>query len=226
MNIILQHFAGEPDELVSLSIKNIQEYADKCNAEYRLLDGHPVSPLLSPPCQKIHALHEEFDDYDTVVIMDTDMFTVKGMDKNVFDAQGIGIFPDRIKRLAFAKCLRKRKELSSEHHQFWGGSIYKFERETRQKLRKHFDIDEAKLFQEVNLVDEGIMHRLAVLADLKMNKDLVLDHKWSYCSYLDDLEKAYVIHIRNKVKLGVGKRPSEKRPKIENYHAIHEKGII
>jgi len=43
-NIIMQHYEGsnKPEEILA-SIENIKRYADKCNAEYLLLDGYPFN---------------------------------------------------------------------------------------------------------------------------------------------------------------------------------------
>ena len=81
--IILQHWIGELGELEKLSSKNIESYAKYCDADYRLLRGTFI-PGLSPQSQKMHMLNKEFDEYDVVVMMDTDMFTRKGKRKNIW----------------------------------------------------------------------------------------------------------------------------------------------
>ena len=43
-------------------------------------------------CQKLCMLNEEYDDYDTVVMLDTDMFVRKDMGMNVFEAKGVACY--------------------------------------------------------------------------------------------------------------------------------------
>ena len=76
-NILLQHWAGDMDELTRLSVSNISKYAKHCDAEYRLLEGMLFNPKLSPQCQKLFMLDPLFDEYDMVVMVDADMFTRK-----------------------------------------------------------------------------------------------------------------------------------------------------
>ena len=71
-----------------------------------------------------------------------------------------------------------------------------------------------------NVVDEGIMHRLATLAHLEKQK-LPDDRKWCHGSYEDGIEGAAFIHIRPKI----GPR-GPKRPKIENYKDLISRGLI
>ena len=73
-NIILQHWTGPLGELEKLSSENIKEYAKKCGADYELLRGSQVDVGLSSQSQKMCMLSEKYDDYDTVVMMDADMF--------------------------------------------------------------------------------------------------------------------------------------------------------
>jgi len=71
-----------------------------------------------------------------------------------------------------------------------------------------------------NYNDEGIMHRCAVLSGYK-EKRYFDRAQWNYSSFDPDVDKANIIHIRPKVKQG-----GPKRPKIENYKALVERGII
>ena len=71
-----------------------------------------------------------------------------------------------------------------------------------------------------NFNDEGIMHRCAVLADYK-EKRYFDRQQWNYSSFEETVDEANIIHIRPKVKQG-----GPKRPKIENYRALVERGLI
>ena len=93
-NIILQHFDGELRELDQLSISNIKDYAEMVGADYRLVKGKPFRKHLTAPCQKVYMLDKEWDEYDNVLMLDIDMFAVKGMQINVFNEKGIGLYEE------------------------------------------------------------------------------------------------------------------------------------
>jgi hypothetical protein len=81
-NIIMQHYEGAtiPEEILA-SVENIKTYASKCDAEYKLLTGYPFSKRLNFICQKLAVLNEEYDEYDNIVIVDTDMYERKDRKK-------------------------------------------------------------------------------------------------------------------------------------------------
>jgi hypothetical protein len=219
-NILLQHWAGPLGELEKLSIENMKQYADWCGVEYRLLTGYPLDATLAPQSQKIYALTEEFDDYDTVVMLDTDMFVNKNNRKNIFtDDTGVG------RHYGIQETLRKGVSrihpfLGDVRYPYWGGSIYRLEKSVREKLRPHMNMKEMIQFNKT-YHDEGIMHRLAVLSQFP-EKGAYLDRQqWNYSSFDEGVEDSYIIHIRPKVKQG-----GPKRPKIENYKALVERGLI
>ena len=220
-NIILQHWTGKLGELEKLSMANIQAYAEYCNADYRLLQGNVFMPGITSPCQKIHMLNEEFDDYDYVVMMDIDMFTRKGMTKNIFtDDNGIGRHTE-IQEVLVKGLKNRFPMLGNPSYPYWGGSIYRLSRDIRQRLRRHLVPHEVIQFSG-NYEDEGIMHRLAVLEQLPIDKNTYLDgQQWNYSSFEEDVHNAYIIHIRPKVKKG-----GPKRTKIENYRDLVSRGLI
>ena len=218
-NIILQHWSGPLGELEKLSSANIQEYSKFCGADYKLLRGPVFNYSLSSQSQKMHMLSEEFDDYDVVVMLDIDMFVRKGCIANIFtDETGIGrhynIQETLVKNLAIRFPL-----MCDARYPYWGGSAYRLERDIRQEFRKHLRINEMIQFNG-NYNDEGIMHRLAVLADFK-EKKYFDRQQWNYSSFDDGVENANIIHIREKVVQG-----GPKRPKIENYKTLVTKGLI
>lgn len=218
--IILQHYNGKMGELEKLSSENMQQYAEKCGVEYKLLRGI-LKPGLSNQSQKIAMLDEEWDEYDVVVMMDIDMFTRRGQERNIFTEEtGIGrnygIQPKLVKSLE-----RKFPFLADKRYAYWGGSIYRTTREIRQLLRSNFRMNEAVQFSN-NFNDEGIMHRLAVLAEIKNDRKYYLDgQQWNYSSFDEGVENAEIIHIRPKRVQG-----GKKYPKIENYNYLVEKNII
>ena len=119
-NIILQHWTGDMNELTERSVDNISKYAEKVGAEHRLLRGNVFRDFLSPPCQKIYMLDEEFDEYDDVVMLDPDMFTRKGMEHNIFDKSitGIGKVTEIQERLV-KSMVRQHPRLADARYPYW-----------------------------------------------------------------------------------------------------------
>ena len=166
-------------------------------------------------------LDEEFDEYDIVVMVDMDMFVRKGMNENIFkDASGVGMFTEFQSKL-FKSMIRKFPTLTNPNFPYWGGAIYRLERDVRQKLRKYIKDEEMILFSKSSFVDEGIMHRLATLSKFNNNPYLPGGFKWCHCSYREGIESASFIHIRTKVT-PVG----PKKTKIKNYKCLVKRGLI
>lgn len=221
-NIILQHFDRELRELDKLSMSNIQQYAELVGAEYKLITGSPFRGYLTAPCQKVHMLSEEFDEYDNVLMLDIDMFAPVGMNINIFEQRGVGLYEDVQKRL-HRQLVEKYYPLGSLSAPYWGGAIYKMSRPMRQALRTGFKTNDSwmlKFNQPYHFEDEGIMHVLAYRAGF-LSDGMYLDKKWCQCSFLPNPEKAGFIHIRTKVT-----PQGPKREKIENYNALVEAGIL
>ena len=219
--IILQHWSGPLGELETLSSQSIQEYAKFCGADYQLLRGKVFNENLSNQSQKMIMLDERWDEYDVVVMMDTDMFTRKGMTKNIFtDEVGMGRHYNIQETLV--KGLAKRFPLlCNAKYPYWGGSCFRLEKDIRKEFRKHLHLHEMMQFNG-NFNDEGIMHRCAVLSDFKVKPNIYFDRQqWNYSSFDEGVENANIIHIRPKVKKG-----GPKKPKIENYRSLVERGLI
>lgn len=219
--IILQHWTGPLRELENLSVANIKEYAKFCGADYKLLRGAVFNLGLSTQSQKMHMLSEEFDEYDVVVMMDTDMFVRKGCTANIFtDETGIGRHYN-IQETLVVKLANQFPFLCNAAYPYWGGSCYRLERDIRQEFRKHLHLHEMTQFNG-NYNDEGIMHRCAVLADFKPKPGIYFDRQqWNYSSFDDGVENANIIHIRPKRVQG-----GKKYPKIENYQHLVKRGLI
>jgi len=223
MNIILQHWTGDINELTALSSESISQYAEKIGADYKLLRGNVFHPTLSPPCQKLHMLNEAFDGYDMVVMLDADMFTRKGMTENVFtDVEGIGRHT-RVQDELHIKLKKRHPKLASLEHPYWGGSIYRLERSIRQRLRAEIVESELLPYSD-NYEDEGIMNRLATRANIPVtDKTYLPDNHWNRGSFEDGAERAAMIHIRAKmVKNGTLVRA----PKMVVYADMVERGLI
>jgi hypothetical protein len=222
VNIILQHFDGELRELDKLSMANIQEYAKLVNADYKLITGKPFRKHLTSPCQKVHMLHEEFDDYDDVLMLDIDMFAPKNMTTNIFEESGIGLYEEVQHRLHH-RLAASYPMYASLLYPYWGGAIYKFSKDMRVKLRSELGGNEAwmhpynKLY---NYEDEGIIHTLAVKSGFTPKKPY-LHRRWCQCSFLPSPKTAGFIHVRTKIT-----PQGPKREKIENYQALVDKGIL
>jgi hypothetical protein len=222
-NIILQHFDGELRELDKLSIANIKNYADMIDADYELITGKPFRSHLTSPCQKVYMLDERFDEWENVLMLDIDMFAPKGMSKNVFDENGIGIRND-VQTVLHGKISKSYPSIASKTAPYWGGAIYKMNRSMRQKLRSGLGKNEDWMNnynKSYHFEDEGIMHTLATKASLIHSIDMYLNNKWCQCSYLPHPEKAGFIHIRTKIYPN-----GPKREKIENYRDLVERGIL
>lgn len=223
-NIILQHYDGELGEIETLSIENIKNYAKRIDAEYHLIRGKPFRQHLTAPCQKVYMLDEEWDDYDDVLMLDIDMFTPKELSENVFQAPGIGLYSDTQKWL-HGKIVRSNPTIASSNAPYWGGAIYKLNRNMRKKFRKQLGDNESWMLsfnKKWTFEDEGIMHVLAYRAGITMkDANLFLDNKWCQDSYLPNPEKAGFIHVRTKIKPN-----GPEKKKIENLRTLQEAGIV
>lgn len=220
-NLILQHFDGDLRELDLLSIANIQKYAEQINADYELIRGKPFNPSLTGPCQKVHMLDECFDAWDNVLMLDIDMFAPNDMKENVFEVEGIGM-RNKVQAELHGRLSKTHSDLASLSAPYWGGAIYKMNKDTRKKLREKIDASWMKTYNKSYYYeDEGIMHTLAYKANLKHDNKMYLDQRWCQCSYLPNPEKSGFIHIRTKVT-----PTGPKRSKIENYKELVQRGIL
>jgi hypothetical protein len=220
-NIILQHFDGELRELDKLSITNIQKYASSVGADYKLITGKPFRSYLTPACQKVHMIHEDFDFYNDVLMLDIDMFVPRNMNINIFKEQGVGVY-NGVR--SHRHLVQTYGLLGNINAPYWSGAIYKMVRDLRQKLRIELNKSDDSWMLKFNkphyIEDEGIIHVLANRAGIKPEGS-DLDRKWCQCSFLPNPEKAGFIHIRKKITPN-----GPKREKIENYNALVQAGII
>lgn len=223
VNIILQHYTGELGELEEASVANMQQYAASVGAEYELVRGNLFNPGFTTPIQKLYMLDSVWDEYDTVVMLDIDMFAPKNMTENVFDVPGVGLHEQTQTRLHQKLC-NTYPLISSAMYPYWGGAIYKLDRDARQQLRSPLEAGDVSWMQNYNKRyhwgDEGIVHTLAMKSGYNP-PDRYMDKKWCQCSFLPNPENAGFIHVRTKIT-----PQGPKREKIENLRALQEQGII
>lgn len=214
MNLLVQHYQGPPNELVRASSNNMRDYAQRMGADYMLLTGWPLDSRLTLPCQKLAVLMPRFDAWDTVVVVDTDMFAVTGLTESIFDIFGIGWYHDT----AHPRVCRLLPGITSRHAPFWGGAVYRLKNEQRVFLRPKYNYEMAAPFSSQSCGhDEGIMHRLAVMSGWTHGSGpLYFSKRWCWGSYEPEPEKAAFIHVR----------PKPTGDKLKNYHALRERGII
>jgi len=151
-NIILQHYNGTLGPLEELSSQNIQKYAQLIGADYRLMTGKPFREFLNNPCQKLVMLDEQFDDWDNVLMLDIDMFTVKHTLENVFDTPGVGLHVPPWQPKLHARIVAEFRDVASSKHPYWGGAIYKLSKDLRKQLRDKIGKDDSWMMRFNNTV--------------------------------------------------------------------------
>lgn len=220
-NIILQHFTGKMGELEKLSYDSLKNYAKFCGAEYKLVRGNVFNKGLSPICQKMIMLDEQWDDYDTVVMVDIDMIVRPGERKNIFtDESGIGRHHG-IQTHLRESINRQHPFLTNTEYPYWGGSCYRLNKDIRKEFRKHLHLHEMTQFSG-NYNDEGIMHRCAILSNFKEKKGIYFDRQqWNHSSFDIGVENAEFIHIRKKLVAG-----GAKVEKMVAYKDLVDRGIL
>jgi len=221
-NIILQHWTGPLGELTQASSDAFKQYAGRIGADYCLVQGNAFrEDGFDPPCQKMCILNEQYDEYDNVLMVDCDQLPVRGLTDNVFEAQGIGIFNEWCRTHAYARYKARVPHLFSPFHPYFAGSIYKLDRSTRIKMRNAIVEQEIRTFAR-QFHDEGIMHRLATLANVPL-QGAHLDARWSLCSYYPITDDTKMIHIRPKIH----PRPnSPRRPKEQTLRLLQQQGVL
>ena len=219
-NIILQHWKGELNELARLSMENISQYAQKCGAEYKLVMGDPFHPNVKGQIQKLCILNEEWDAYDIVVMLDMDMFVRKGMGENIFNVDGLGMTAEYQEGLFKGLC-RRFPTWTNPNYPYWGGAIYRMEKDIRKKLRTGIDHKDTVELDRIGKDDELLLHRIATKSGVKEKLKLPGEYKWCHCSYREGIENSAMIHVRTKIT-----PTGPKRTKMENYKDLVSRGLI
>lgn len=142
-NLILQHHEGELPHCLELATKSVKEYAASVGAEYKFVTGYPFNKDMSVTCQKLCFFNEEYDEYDNVVLLDTDV-VMKKDGANIFEQPGICYINEKaVDRTRSGKYpYRITLKLA--------GQLYKGTREERRLLRETFDFKEVKQIFGVN----------------------------------------------------------------------------
>lgn len=224
-NIILQHFNGTLRELDKLSKDNIENYANKIGADYKLLTGKPFREHLTNPCQKAFCIDKAFDKYDNVLMLDIDVFVKRNLTTNIFNIPGHGVHGLTQSKLK-QRLMEKGRIKSTDP--YWAGSIYKFNKEERKLLRSVMPKNDTWMDEYNKLYhfeDEGILAELASKVNFPTK---YLDFSWSQCSFLPNPENAQMIHVRTKLPghpHGTWENGG-KRDKIHNYYELNMMGVI
>ena len=219
MNIILQHWTGDLGALEILSSDNISHYAKQIGAHYELIRGDAFRYGLAPQSQKVVMLDSAFNRYDTVVMIDLDVFTLKGMVGDIFEHEGTGRH-GYLQHLLVRKLCSMFPEVGDPKYSYWGGSIYKMDWDLRERLREHLADFDLSMFND-DFHDEGIMHALAVKAEV--GGRYFSHDRWNMPSFEPDVDSAYTIHIRPR-KMDNGKLVPAL--KMDVYKDLVERGLI
>jgi hypothetical protein len=217
--LVLQHYTGTLGELETRSVANIRRFAAQFGADYRFLEGDVFSPSLSAPMQKLVILDKRFDAYDTVVIMDADMFMRKGLSEDLFLQNGIGVSGAFQRRLKWAS-IRKMKGLLHWRYPYWNGSLWKLDRNLRQLFRSKLPLVDLQKYSNGRLEDEGVMHQLARHSGFTSGI-LPGGDKWAMSSWSEEIGAAALIHIRPNIT-----RKGPKRPKLDTLDLFVRNGLI
>ena len=203
-NLILQHWNGTLPPWAIKCKESIQGYAETIGADYKLLSGYP---FVKPPSkfeikpwtviQKIHMIHESYDDYENVLMLDMDMLATKHVD-DIFKYEGIG----RLHRKSMSGLNNSRSRLWPALYvkgkpAFFGNCV-KLNRYERIQMRSVCDLDEilAASNGDTPPNDEIIMHHLMCKSNVLDNKDVLeLPHD-RFCDLVEEAHpKATLLHF-------------------------------
>lgn len=221
LNLLLQHWHGEPSPVERGSWESMAAYARRVGAEHKILSGELVRGVRNPQMHKLHMLSDQFDDHDVVVMVDSDMFARKGA-ADIFEASGIGVSETLQKELKESVRRKVPHRFGKSDADFYGGAVYRLTREDRQALRAHMDPGVLRDFDAYKKgCDEGVMHYLATQAGFK-GRGLVGGDLWACSSYAPEREWAHFIHIRRRVKEG----SEHRRNKTEALQELRRLGVL
>ena len=88
-NLILQYWSGPMPEWARLAMKSIELYAKDISADYQLVSGWPLGEFRGTVSQKICLVKKEYDAWDNVLMLDTDM-VYSGVADDAFQYDGVG----------------------------------------------------------------------------------------------------------------------------------------
>lgn len=220
MNILLQHWHGEPTEFERQSWESMARYAETVGAEHRVLRGEYVAAN-NPQMHKLHMLSPEFDAYDLVVMVDSDMFARQSAG-DVFRASGIGVC-GALQRTLKESCRRRvPHRFGKGDGDYYGGAVYRLTRDERQALRRHLSPDVIADFDDyMRGCDEGVMHYLASREGF-VGRGISGGDAWACSSYSSHAARANFVHIRRRVKEG----REQRREKSSALAELREAGVL
>ncbi len=223
MNLILQHWSGEATDFERASWANIKAYAKRIGAEHAVVFGEPMGSVAFPQMHKLCMLTDEYDSYDQVAMLDSDMFTKAALKDDLFALPGIGVM-GALQRTLRATVRSRLPALFEDTREgdYYGGAVYKLGADTRREFRPYLTRSIVKTFDDYDrCCDEGVMHYLASRAGV-VNNELPDGEKWAYSSFGRGVRKAAFIHVRRRVEEG----KEERQPKMQALKRLVEAGVI
>lgn len=141
-NLILQHWNNKMPEWCRVATESIKLYAKDIGVEYKLISGWPMGEFRGAVSQKIAVVLPEWDKYDDVVMLDSDM-VYSGVADDCFKYEGVG-------RLHF-KAMKSKE--NSKQGRYWPnlykqgsplffGNFVKLTKLERVALRQHIPSQE------------------------------------------------------------------------------------
>lgn len=141
-NLILQYWTGPLPEWARLAMKSIELYAKDIGADYQLVSGWPLGEFRGTVSQKICLVKEEYDSYDDVLMLDTDM-VYSGVADDAFQYDGIGRFHMKaMGSQGASKQGRYWPNLYKEGSPLFFGNFVKLTRQQRITLRSALPTEE------------------------------------------------------------------------------------
>jgi len=124
-NLIYQYWRGNLPPEAQASKKNISAWAEKIGAEH-IFEINPKFDIPNPVPTHYAAFrpvfYEEFDEYDNILFLDCDIFTVEGLDVDIFSQgyEGIGIVDEPHKELSH---LTTKSHLNTANDERWASCV-------------------------------------------------------------------------------------------------------
>jgi len=141
MNLIFQHWVNLNNSntlprWAEIAMGSIRSYAEHVGSDYILVDGYPLGKERGVVAQKLFMLDEKFDEYDDVLLLDTDMVASRKHKQNAFDEPGVGRL--HLKAMSGAKNSKQGRHWPGMYKQgapIFFGNFIKLTREQRITLR-------------------------------------------------------------------------------------------
>lgn len=136
-NLILQHWNNKMPTWARLACESVKLYAKDIGVEYKLISGWPMGEFRGAVSQKIAVVLEDWDEYDDVVMLDSDM-VYSGKADNCFQYEGVGrLHFKAMKSKENSKQGRYWPNLYKQGEPLFFGNFVKLTREERIALRQY-----------------------------------------------------------------------------------------